>query len=153
MLSRDQILQADDLARERVDVPEWTPKGGDASNSFVYVREMTASEKDSFDAENYVLKGTETVINRQHFHARLLARTICDEHGKALFKLGEIQNLGNKSLKVMDRLAAVALRLSAMTKESQEELLGNSEGGRADVSPSGSPPSVESGTLTECSPA
>ena len=136
MLTRDQILQADDLTREQVDVPEW---GG-----FVYVRELTASEKDDLDAENYVLKGRETVINRRAFKARLLARTICDDKGKALFTLKDLQTLGAKSQKAMDRLAAVALRLSGMTAEAQEELSGNSTGGSPEGSPSDSPPNSES---------
>ena len=135
MLTRDQILQADDLSREKVDVPEW---GG-----CVCVRELTASEKDAFDAETYVLKGRETVINRRDFKARLLVRSICDEAGKPIFTLKDIQALGAKSLKASERVAAVAMRLSAMTAEAQEELSGNSKGGQPEDLPSDSPPISE----------
>ena len=136
MLTRDQILGADDLTREKVDVPEW---GG-----FVYVRELTASEKDALDAENYVLKGRDVQVNRRDFKARLLVRSICDDKGKTLFTLKDIQALGAKSLKAMERVAAVALKLSAMSEESQEELAGNLSGGQAEGSPSDSPPNSES---------
>lgn len=135
MLSKEQILSADDLVRERVNVPEWCPAGGDKANAFVYVRELTASEKDQFDAENYVVQGKDVSVNRVNFKARLLARTICNERGEPLFKLKELEGLGRKSHRAMERLAAVALRLSAMTQESQDELLGNSKGGPTDSSP------------------
>ena len=43
LLSRDDILGSDDLRLERVDVPEW--------NGVLYVRVMTAGERDQFEAE------------------------------------------------------------------------------------------------------
>lgn len=121
-LTKDQILQADDLPRVRVDVPEWAPKGTPAAEAFVFVRMLTASEKDAFDDENYKLKGKETIVNRQHFTARLLARVLCDDNGKALFTLTDLAALGKKSEHVMARLEEAALKLSKMDNEAEEEL-------------------------------
>jgi hypothetical protein len=44
-LTRDSILNAKDLKKELVKVPEW---GGE-----VYVRCMTGSERDAFESEAY----------------------------------------------------------------------------------------------------
>ena len=141
MLTRDQILLADDLTRERVDVPEWMPPGSKPEDSFVYVRELTASEKDLFEAENFKAKGVP--VNQIDFRARLLSRTICDENGKLLFSQKDVQALGLKSKVAADRCANVALRLSAATDEEKDELLGNSKGGQPEDSPSDSPPTLE----------
>lgn len=121
-LTRDQIINADDLPRVRVDVPEWAPSGTKPEDAFVFVRMLTASEKDAFDDENYKLKGKETVVNRKDFTARLLARVLCDDGGKPIFKANEVAELGRKSEAVLSRLEAAALKISKMDKEADEEL-------------------------------
>ena len=42
---RDNILSASDLAREQVETPEWEPAGVPA----VFVRALTAAERDQFE--------------------------------------------------------------------------------------------------------
>lgn len=117
-LSRDQILEADDLDREQVDVPEW---GGP-----VYVREMTAAERDAFEAEILDRKSDgEVEVDLQNIRARLLVRVLCDEDGDRLFDDADIEPLSRKSGAVMGRLFQVAQKLNGLTAQDIEEIAGN----------------------------
>lgn len=72
MLTREQILQCDDLPKETVKVPEW---GGE-----VQVRTMTGTDRDAFEAS---LIGKEGRL--ENVRARLVSLAVCDESGKAMF--------------------------------------------------------------------
>ena len=117
LLGRDAILATDDLPRELVAVPEW---GGE-----VYVRCMTAAERDDWEASVVQLDGTKTTANLANLRAKLVARTVCDEAGARLFSDADVSVLGAKSAAAMDRLYSVAARLSKISKSDEEELLGN----------------------------
>jgi hypothetical protein len=111
MLTRDQILQADDLPRERVECPEW---GGQ-----VFVRMLTGAERDAI----------ETAIGRNgdwdHVRARFAAAFICDEHGQPLFGEHDIPALSAKSAAVLDRVFDAGQRLNRMRDADLQELVGN----------------------------
>jgi hypothetical protein len=131
MLSRDDILGADDLQRELVAVPEW---GGD-----LYVRCLTGAERDRFEAD---MMRDEEEDQRQRFYnlrARLVVLAVCDEHNMPLFMLADAERLGAKSAKVLDRLFDVARRLSGMSQEDVEALTKNSVKVPNDASGSGLP--------------
>ena len=101
MLTREQILQSDDLPRETVPVPEW---GGE-----VQVRTMTGTDRDAFEAS---LIGKEGRL--ENVRARLVSLTLCDETGSRLFSDGDITALGGKSAKALDRVFAVSQRLNGI---------------------------------------
>lgn len=131
LLSREQILEAQDLEKELVEVPEW---GG-----AVYVRALTGTERDAFEQSmvetRTVRKGRkqETVreMRLQNLRARLCALTICDEDGTRLFNDSDVHALGRKSASALNRVFEVAQRLSGLTDEDVEELAGNSEDGQS----------------------
>ena len=131
MLSRDDILGSDDLARELVETPEW---GGE-----VYVRCLTGAERDRFEAD--MLQDEETDSRKRFYNlrARLVVLAVCDDHNLPLFMLNDVEALGRKSAKVLDRLFSVAQRLSGMTKEDVEALTKNSVTTLDDASGSGLP--------------
>lgn len=132
LLSKAQILQAEDLPFEDVDVPEW---GGT-----VRVRSMTGKERDAYEESCVVFrqKGRKTVTERNLSNARakLLARCIIDETGNLLFGEPEIQALGMKSARALDRVYEVATQINGMSAEDMEELEGKSEAGQTASSPS-----------------
>lgn len=101
MLSRDQILGAQDLERRSVDVPEW---GG-----VVCVRLMTGSERDRFEAEH--LKAPQVDAR-----ARMAAATLCDEQGALLFTADDVAALGKKSATALNRVVEVAFELNRVGK-------------------------------------
>jgi hypothetical protein len=117
LLSKEAILAADDLPREVVSVPEW---GG-----VVHVRTMTGTDRDAFEASLINRESGESgpFSKDQRMHnvrARLVALTLCDESGERLFLDGEIDALGRKSARALDRVFAVAQRLNGIgTDEAQ----------------------------------
>ena len=121
ILSREQILSKNDLAKELIPVPEW---GGE-----VWVRGMTGAERDSFEMDVVEQRGKKTAVNMNNMRAKLCSRSICDEKGKLLFTEADVKGLGEKSAAALSRIFMVAQRLSGITesdvKEMAEELEAN----------------------------
>lgn len=109
MLTKDQIFEIKDLQVELVDVPEW---GGQ-----VYVRGMSGSERDAFEASVVDLRGSAQKVNMQNIRARLVSLTACDQEGNRLFSDSDIIELGKKSAIALQRIFDVAQRLSGLSKE------------------------------------
>ncbi len=110
LLSKKDILTADDLPFEDVKVPEW---GGT-----VRVRTMTGTERDAFEGETYTGKGANTVNMR----ARICARCIIGDDGQRLFEDRDMAELGAKSAASLDRVFAVAQRLNGFSDADVEVL-------------------------------
>ena len=117
ILSADQILQADDLPKETVEVPEW---GGD-----VIVRTLTGRERDRYEQSLFEIKGKQIQQNYENARAKLCALCMIDEEGKRLFSDAQVVELGNKSSAAIDRIYAVASRMNGFSKEDIDELVKN----------------------------
>lgn len=128
ILNRDAILQTSDIRKELVSVPEW---GGD-----VYVRSLTAAERDQFEASLIVQRGKQQEINLKNARAKLAVLAICDEQGQRLFSDADLAEMGKKSAGALQRVWIVAQRLSGITDEDMEELTKNSTSGQSDDSSS-----------------
>lgn len=109
MSLRDKILQANDIQKELVEVPEW--------GVTVEVRGMSGADRarifDSVSKDGEVKAGdlyVETV----------LATTFDPETGGRLFDESDRAALMEKSAQAIDRLSEVGLRLSGMTKDAQD---------------------------------
>lgn len=112
-LTKDAILAADDLGLLKVSVKAW---GGD-----VYIRVMTAGERDSYE-NDWVINKAKGVEN---FRSKFLARCLCDETGKRLFSDAEIEQLAKKSAKVLSMLWQKAMDHNALSDKDVEELAKN----------------------------
>lgn len=126
ILTRDAILQAKDLPKELVAVPEW---GGE-----VYVRALTGAERDSFEQSMLEQKGKSSKMNLKNVRAKLVALTVVDEDEKRLFSDDDVKFLGNKSAAALNRIFEVAQRLSGLRPEDVEELTKNSESDQSEDS-------------------
>ncbi len=115
-LTREQILQVDDIKIEIVPVPEWDGE--------VIVRTMTGTDRDIWD--NLLYK--EGKVNfLDNTRARLLACTIIDENDNLVFSEDDIDALGKKSSLAINRIFDVAKRLNGLGSEQIEDLEKNSE--------------------------
>lgn len=113
-LSKDDILKAADNRPEEVDVPEW---GGT-----VLVRGMTGRERDAFEVSLMTSgRNGRREVNPVNVRAKLVARCTVDDDGNRLFTDAEAGDLGDKSAAAVDRVYAVAARLSGMGDQEQEE--------------------------------
>jgi hypothetical protein len=124
-LTKEQILAADDLSREAIDVPEW---GG-----VVYVRVLTGAERDRFESDTV---GSGKKVNMANIRARLAVLCLVDGDGIRLFDDGDVIALGKKSASALSRVFNTAMRLNGMSQSDVEELAKNS----------GTAPSEDSGT-------
>ena len=120
-LTKAAILDADDLPRKRVDVPEW---GG-----VVYVRSMTGAERDAFNAALIDAGGDDGRVNFANLRAGLVALTVVDENGARLFEDGDAEALDGKSFAALDRVASAAQRLNALSDDDVDALVKNSDAG------------------------
>ncbi len=120
MLSRDQILKADDIKEKMVFVPEW---GGE-----VRIKMMSGTERDNFEASIY--NSDEKTTDLTNIRAKLCVAVMVDEKGKRLFSLEDVIALGAKSAKALDRVYDEATSLNKITAADQEELVKNSGKGK-----------------------
>lgn len=114
ILSRDDILKADDGRTEEVEIPEW---GGT-----VLVRGMTGAERDRFEMS--VLErghGGRMVPNPANMRAKVIARCVVDGDGNRLFTDADIAALGEKNGAALDRVFSVASRLSGLGSDEEAE--------------------------------
>jgi hypothetical protein len=111
VLSRDSILEADDLPRESIEVPEW---GG-----MIYVRTMTGTERDAFESTLVEGEGMNRKQSLANFRARLVAITATDEKGVRLFSDDDATRLGMKSSLAISRIFNVAQRLNGIGQEAE----------------------------------
>ncbi len=117
VLTRDQILGADDLPTEEVQVPEW---GGS-----VFIRSMTGTQRDKFEAQFIKARdsGAPLVLR-----SKLAVLTVCNEKGELVFTEPDMIELGKKSAKALDRVFGASTRLSGIGEDDVKELEGNSDG-------------------------
>lgn len=110
----NDILSIEDRPSERVEVPEW--------NRVIYLRTLSAAERDVYETEIFEYKKREVIFNRLNIKARLLVRCIANEQGNRIFADNQVDALGNKSAKVLNRLFDIAQKLNGLTVEDVEEL-------------------------------
>lgn len=127
LLTHDQILGADDRRHEDTPVPEW---GGT-----VRVRGLTGKERDAFEA-SLVDKKTGQTSKLANARARMLVMTLVDDDGNRLFSMEDVSALGAKSAAALERVFAVARRLSGMSDDDLAELVEDFDAGRTEPSSS-----------------
>lgn len=118
LLTKAEILAADDLKSEVIPVPEW---GGD-----VRISVMSGAARDAYESSIISVndKG-ESSRNLDNIRAKMVGATIVDDQGERLFSDKEIAQLGKKSSRALDRCFEVAQRLNAVTDDDLEELAKN----------------------------
>jgi len=124
-MTKDEILGADDLQKQFVDVPEW---GGG-----VWVRNLMGNKRDAFEALVLARKTGEALM-AGGLRAQFCAWTICDEDGGLLFSEDDVEKLGQKSGVALDRVFTVAHELNQMAPDDIEELGKDSEHDQSDDS-------------------
>lgn len=130
-LTREDILGADDIRVEVVEVPEWTRDG----RGKVRVKGMNGKERDEFESELVQNKGKKNQFtDTRNVRAKLAARCMVDDKNKAMFTAADVARLGEKSSVALDRVFKVGMKLSKLTQEDLEEMTGNSEPDRSEDS-------------------
>lgn len=118
MLSRDDILRVNDIQYEELEISEW--------GSTVRIKSLTSRERDKIEMST--MKDGEAT-NFVDFRARFASAVLCDNDGKNLFTDSDIPLLTEKSATALQKIMDVGMRLSHMTDDDVEELVGNLEDG------------------------
>jgi len=114
-LTRDMILNCEDLKTEEIEVPQW---GGT-----VVIKAMTGQERDAFESSLYETKGTQVISKPENIRAKLVSKTVIDPETKQpMFTVADIDVLGKKSAAALDRIFSASQRLSGISKTDVEEL-------------------------------
>jgi hypothetical protein len=134
-LNFEPIENADDLLGvqgpepELVQIPEW--------NRAVYVRGVTGTERDSWEASNSIRRPDGKVDpNPVGTRARLIVRGICNAQGERLFTDKDWPKVGGLDGAGLERLFDKIAQRSGMTAEAVEDAEGNSESDPSDGSTS-----------------
>lgn len=128
LLTKAQILAAQDIVIETVLVPEW---GGE-----VLVRSLDGAARDQYESDFLLMdrmvagKTPTYELDLLNARARLVALSVVDENGDRMFDDVDVLDLGKKSAQALDRVYEVAQRLSGLSKKDVEELQKNSRRGR-----------------------
>ena len=130
-LTRADILGANDITKEKVECPEW---GG-----YVYVKALSAAERDAWENSMFEIKqkhgqAPEMIPKRENTRARFCAISMVDESGTLLFSPADVLALGAKSARALDRVFAVAQRLSGLSNDDMDILEKNLSTTQADTS-------------------
>lgn len=114
MLTKDEILNADDQQTKVINVPEW---GGE-----VKIAIMSGFARDRFESS---LVGTNGGTNMQNIRAKLVAASAVDDNGELLFSDKDILKLGKKSSIALDRVFSVAQEFNKISDNDVDELAKN----------------------------
>ena len=131
-LNREQIKKADDIEKKKVECPEW---GGP-----VWIRGLTGKQRDKWESEFIesssgmieaeLEDGKKQRMNPENARARLVVKCAVDEQGNRIFEDSDVEWLGEKSAKALDRCYEKARELSGISEddiEEAEKALGNGQ--------------------------
>ena len=113
-LTRADILGAQDIIEELLEVPEW--KGT------VRVRGLTGRERDAYESSLLDQRGKNTKANLMNARTKLAVLSIVDSSGARMFTESDIAELSAKSAAGLDRVWNKARELSGMSDSDVEEL-------------------------------
>lgn len=121
LLNREALLVKEALEIKKVEF---------ADGNYVYVRQMTGRERDTF--EQSLLKKVRdkkgTVVSYEQstedFRAKLAVSTVCDEEGNLLLAFGDYALLSvNMSARKLETIVNVAQALNNISEEDKEALV------------------------------
>lgn len=123
LLNRLQLLTREELKKEKVVLDE-------ANDEYVYVRAMTAHEKNTWEMSQLQKTGTGKTTSYDvlldDYRAKLAVVCVCDEKGDLLFKPKDYLALSeNISAAKLEKIVNVAQRLNAITEEDRDVLVKN----------------------------
>jgi len=120
LLSKQQIVVADDILTQVVRVPEWkAASGADA----VLVRGMTGQGRDDYFKSMARMRRGQQVADPENATAKLCALCIIDpDTDQPMFTAAEVGVLGRKSAAALHRVEEVAMALSGLDDETMAEL-------------------------------
>lgn len=108
-LTRDAIAEAEDVEYDIVPCPEW---GGD-----VRLRSIRGTQRDAYEQSLVVEKSGSRQMNLRNARAKLIILCAVDEAGHLLFTADDLNMLGRKNAKPLDRLFDACRKLAGLSDD------------------------------------
>lgn len=124
LLTAQQLLTKEDLLKEKVVLDE-------EKDEYVYVRQMNAHEKNTWEMSQLEKTGTgnkaQYNVTLEDYKSKLAVVCVCDEDGVLLFTPDDykVLSLSISALK-LEKIVNVAQRLNGISEEDREEITKNS---------------------------
>ena len=129
MLSKEFARNSETREKTLVDVTELGPIGPDGKpeKTVVWVRALTAKEKDDFENSCVRTHGRKRKVDMSNMRARMAVLCCVDGNDNLIFGPDDWKWLTHKSAKALSRIFNAAKDLNDISDEDEEELLKNSE--------------------------
>lgn len=127
---KEDMRAINDRQVEEIDVPEW-------GEGKVIVCELSAKAQGLYRSSILDIKGTTSRMRLEDADAKLVIQCVLDPEAyakgerKLYFSDADIEWLGTKSARAIDRIVKVAQRLSGMTKDEEESIAKNSDAAKS----------------------
>lgn len=116
VITKQSFLAKRNLPIEPVDLPD-----GDR----VYVRSMTAAERDSFEAGLVKGDGKSRKTDFTNFRAKLVTLTMTDEKGTRVFEDTDADEVGKMQASIIQPIFEKAQKLNGLSQADVDELTKN----------------------------
>lgn len=123
VVTADEFLTSPALERPKEDVP--VPELGEGK--VIPVWGMTPRERTEWEDSMSRSSKTQLAKKKKEIRERWVVECCRDDAGTRLFTLAQLEQLGQRSAVVVERLVNAALRLSGATNEDIEKLVKNSD--------------------------
>lgn len=114
MLNKDQILKANDLPIEEMEVKEW---GGT-----IGIRCLTGAERGQLEIQSKTYTNAEGNLCKPNWRAFMCSYCIVDKEGKRLFLEDDVEALAEKNSAVLVRITNRILAINALDADGIEDL-------------------------------
>lgn len=123
LLGRGDLLKKEELKKEKVVLDA-------ATDSYVFVRQMTAHEKNNWEVSQMKKVGSGKKasydVNLDDFNAKLAVNCVCDEKGDLLFTMEDAPKLSkNMSAFTLEKIVEKARELNGISDKDKEEMVKN----------------------------
>lgn len=117
LLTRDQILSAQDHKTERVSIPDW---GGD-----VFVRTLSASEWSQYENDSMIGETGNKHVDAANLRARLVILCCVDESKKQIFTMADMESINSKHIANVELVYDASMKINRQDSEGKKTTQGN----------------------------
>ena len=118
---KSKLRASDDVVIEKVDCSEEWPEMGD-----IYVRSMSARGRDTYEMECFAAskRAKESGVGSymDNHRALLVVCTACHKNGSPIFDAHDLEWLGNKNAKSLDKIVDAGQKLAGISSKDLDDM-------------------------------
>ena len=126
-ISKAQALRKRELPKRQVFLPQWADENQDPAEVYVYVRTLTAGERDYWETTLAENAGEDSRLNMKDIRAKLAALAAVDDDENRIFSDDDIEALSQQSCVPVHLIFDAAMDLNGMSQKHVDKLAKNSK--------------------------